>query len=486
MYTLLEVDENTHTPTFGTLLKRVHNEDKAQFEQKIQTAFHDQSPFEFQHRLEMPDGYIKYCHSIGIIHNYAILSATMQDITETKVEENKIEASKKSAQEANKAKSTFLANMSHEIRTPLNGIIGLTNLTLETELNSEQRNYLNSAKTSSLALLHVLNDILDYSKIEAGKLEMEQIPFNLYDTIQQVYDLFQFRAEEKNLDFYITIDKNVPDFIVSDPVRLTQIVNNLVGNALKFTNQGNIHIHISLIGQTQKQCELQFSIEDTGIGMTKEQSQKLFTAFAQADSSTTRQYGGTGLGLSICKQLIHIMHGTIWVESEVGKGSQFRFTIFVDIANEGQVQDLGLIMQYQTPKYLDGNTVLLAEDNEINQMVAKKSLEKYHLNVVVVNNGLEAYNLAQQSMYDMIIMDLQMPIMDGLTATKKIRKLDNHKNTPIIAMTAAVMKQDKIASQIAGMNRHISKPIEQKELKNILFEYLTPKHSVDTPPKPRL
>lgn len=554
--------------------------------------------FEWSNTLvKKDDGSMDYIATIGI------------DITEKKEIEKNIIKAKEDAENANKAKSQFLANMSHEIRTPLNGIIGLTDLTLKSDLNSTQKDYLQKVQRSSKALLNVINDILDYSKIEAGKLSIEETDFNLESILINVGDLFGYKAQEKGIEIYFNINQDIPSNLIGDPLRITQILNNLVGNAIKFTTGGEIEVNIYPLNIKNKNIELLFSVKDNGIGISKEQQERLFKPFSQVDASSTRKYGGTGLGLTISKQLVELMGGSIWLESDIGRGSKFSFTIklrytksinslklkvnnlkgkkfllldeqeserkiisdifkswkldlilsnssflaielckinsfdyiFVDsafIKREGLsiISDLATILpnakivlivntftkdsilsklkedgvkiesllskpftpstlfdsinnlhlsidepEFQNDvKIIANGKILLVEDNEINQIVARENLKNFGFDVVIANNGLEAVERAEKESFDAILMDLQMPILDGFEATRRIREFD--KKTPIIALSAAVMQRDREMTKEAGMNEHISKPIDIEELENILCKYLTCK-KISNPPK---
>mgnify|MGYP006062110289 FL=1 len=393
--------------------------------------------------------------------------------------------SKEKAEIANVKKSEFLANMSHEIRTPMNGIVGVAELLKETKPNEVQRNYVDILLTSSHTLLDIINDILDFSKIEAGHFELDPTKFDLKSLIQQQANEYSIRAKQQELFFDCNIDPAVPQEIEADSVRLKQVINNLIGNALKFTHRGYVELNIKLL-ENETGNQLQFEVKDTGIGIAKDKLDSIFDKFQQADGSTARQYGGTGLGLAISQKIVELMGGKLQVTSEVDLGSSFYFSIRIDTPSTaigGLVQSSpnlvefpassGTQMKKLSPKYKTGLKVLVVEDTRVNQQVIQVMLNLLGLEVDIANNGVEALEYCQQNEVDAILMDCHMPVMDGYEATQKIRQLEGWAAyVPIIAVTANVIKEDRERCFEIGMNGFLSKPVKPKEIEEALIDYV--------------
>lgn len=388
------------------------------------------------------------------------LATQLEQKVSVRTKELQIALSK--AEAATKAKSDFLAVMSHEIRTPLNGIIGMTQLLAMTHLSDEQREYLSTVASSGDSLLILINDILDFSKIEAGKLELEHRSFNLLHEIKSIFQLYQVVAQQQGLHFTLEITETLPKQVLGDSLRFRQILSNLISNALKFTITGEVSIHIRHDIFASDKVRLFIDVRDTGIGIASEKVNKLFQSFSQVDSSTTRQFGGTGLGLVICERLVKAMHGVITVRSQPQKGSCFSFNIELDLDTEPTTELLAKIPT--TPVISSTMKILVVDDSHINRRVALRLLEKLNIHADAANSGFEALDKLQTETYDVILMDMQMPEMDGLETTQKIRQLHLTKRPFIIALTANAFDSDRERCLQAGMDEFLTKPFVFEDL----------------------
>ncbi|HET6256604.1 MAG TPA: ATP-binding protein [Puia sp.] len=394
----------------------------------------------------------------------SILFKINSDISRRKKVQERLEIAIREAQEAKQLQEQFLANMSHEIRTPMNGIKGMTDLLLSTPLSTKQHELAEVIKRSVNNLLVIVGDILDFSKIKAGKLNVEKITFSVNDVINNATAIFEHRLRKKRLEIFTSIDPRIPLWLVGDPHRLNQVLINLLGNAIKFTDQGHIRIDVSLRQQTATEVILSFTVKDTGIGIPEASLPHIFDSFAQGSRDTSRLYGGTGLGLTICKQLLHLQGGDITVTSAIGKGATFEFHLPYGISDStaGDRNTVETIQDYS--KLLAGKRFLVAEDNEINQKLIDYVLRKAGGTVELFSNGADAIrHLQQDQVFDLIIMDIQMPEMDGYAATRFIRN-DLKLQLPIIAMTATAMKGEQLQCIESGMNEYMTKPFEFTDL----------------------
>ncbi|QMU29260.1 PAS domain S-box protein [Adhaeribacter radiodurans] len=450
----------------------IHSKDKKRIIEKvIEILTTGKSAKNIEYRIRRKDGqYIWVDTGLRPIFNAGgkviEVQTVSRDITIRKKTERKLKKAKEAAEISALAKKNFLANMSHEIRTPLNGVLGMAGLLNKTALHETQQKYLDIIDYSARNLLVIINDILDLAKIESGKLVLEYIPFNIHEILQGVQQALEYKAEEKDILLIVkSINLNHP-FLVGDPHRLTQVLLNLVSNAIKFTNQGVVVIRTEIVAETDTTSTFQFLVKDSGIGIPVEKQATIFEGFMQAHAHTSRNYGGTGLGLTICKNLVEKQGGKIWVESELGKGSEFKFELTFQKAAAAQIKEVksdGSPVDFTS---LGSLKILLAEDNAVNQFLAQSIMQNWGFTVDTAQNGREAITLASQNYYDLILMDIQMPEVSGIEATQRIRQLvDTQKaNIPIIALTANALKGDAEHFIAAGMNDYLAKPFEECKL----------------------
>jgi PAS domain S-box-containing protein len=404
--------------------------------------------------------------------NYVSSRSTVYDITEQQKTEFALKEAKQQALESAHVKEQFLANMSHEIRTPINSVIGFTNLLQKTALSQDQRQFVNLIQSASENLLTIINDILDISKIEAGMLRIEKNPFSLRGLCNSIETMFYHKAREKNLSFSIYIQENIPDTLTGDAVRLTQILVNLISNAIKFTQKGGITINITSLGQTSESARLRFSVKDSGIGIPHDKLEAVFERFQQGETDTTRKYGGTGLGLSIVKNLVQLQGGDISVNSESGKGTEFIFEIEYSLISVAEPIPSVLPEKMEIgPGAFPDAKILVVEDNAMNQLLIKYTFQSWKMNFELADNGAKAIEWLQRDKFDLVLLDIQMPLMDGYATSQTVRK-ELKSDIPIIAMTAHALAGEREKCLSYGMNDYISKPIHEKELYMLLKRYL--------------
>ncbi|MES2893851.1 MAG: response regulator [Bacteroidota bacterium] len=459
----------------------LHPEERKKTTAKLRKAIfkNDGSSWGADNRFLRSDGSYAYVNTRGYVMMNAEgkpmrMIGCMQDITDRKTAEIEAHQSKLAADEARKTQEQFLANMSHEIRTPMNGVIGMTQLLAGTSLTAEQKEYVETIRDSADNLMVIINDILDLTKIAAGKITIDQTDYVFGDIIKNSIQINRFKATEKGLNLRSAIDPRIHRVLAGDPFRLNQILVNLVGNAIKFTEAGDVSVTVHLLEESRENVHLQFIVKDTGIGIEPDKLDTVFERFTQASSATTRKYGGTGLGLTITRQLIELQGGSIHVTSKPGHGSTFTFylTIKKGCLSTAETSALSLPTNTQT---LEGVRILLVEDNLVNQKVAVKILSLQGADVTIANHGLEAIELLPGGEFDVVLMDIQMPELDGYETTKYIRKKMQGPFTsiPIIAMTASALISEKDKCLIAGMDDYITKPFQAKALFEKIRNQLT-------------
>lgn len=471
--------EELEPVTYQFWADHVHEDDFKSASDQLNRHFAQESPYyDVEFRLKHKDGHWVWINARGKVVEWtddgspARMSGTHLDITARKVAEALSQEALEKAEQATRSKSEFLANMSHEIRTPMNGIIGMTHLAMQMELAEQPKGYIEKANYSAKNLLGIIDDILDFSKIEAGHLELDEQDFDLKQVLDDVTDVVNIKADEKKINFSVYLSREAPIKLHGDALRLRQIMINITGNAIKFTpDNGVVSLSIYAEEETQTEVTLHFIVMDTGIGISQDNQSKLFQSFSQADGTTTREYGGTGLGLAISKRLANIMDGDIWFESQENEGTTFHFTVMLSKQQLEQEEE-GAHTQASVDKddidaataRLKGAHILLVEDNDINQVLASELLEMSGMQVTIAGNGQEALEQLEQASFDGVLMDCQMPVMDGYEATRKIRENADWQCLPVIALTANVVKGDREKALAVGMNDHIGKPFDPDQV----------------------
>ena len=477
MYKLYEMDPKKFSGHYDAWTSSLHEDDKLAASKDLENALKGEGKFDTLFRIKTPTKKIKYIRAkADIVFDEAGKPLKMMgvnwDFTEEKRINDQLVTAKDKAIAYSNAKSNFLANMSHEIRTPMNGVLGMISLLRETKLDPSQIEMIDTIQGCGDHLLSIINDILDFSKVESGKVEIENISFDLNQTLNEITFLLKNLTTVKNINFETKFHNDLPAFIIGDVGKIKQIIMNLISNASKFTEKGSISLEVCTVKNDGKNIELQFKIKDTGIGISDENQLKLFNAFTQADSSTTRKFGGTGLGLSICKKLVNAMNGTIQLNSQINIGTEVIVNLPFEISSQLEAEkSLEKAPTFKIDINFSENfphNILVAEDNKINQKLIHMMLKKLGYQIDFANNGKEAVDMAVSNEYSLIFMDMQMPELDGIEATKIILERQNQKNPKIIAITANAMIEDKAKCLQAGMIDFLTKPIKLNDLRKII------------------
>lgn len=484
VYKILATTPEEFIPNFNNLFRIIHPGDIKKISRVLSFTKKTGLPFNIDFRIITTENKTKYINSQGYVvldDNQKIVKiiGTLQDITSRKLVEEELIEAKSISEKSLKYKEQFLANMSHEIRTPMNAIVGFTGLALKTPLQPDQKQYIEAIKTSGENLLVIINDILDFSKIEAGAIHFERIDFQLSELISTLTDLMLPKSVEKGIKLSVTMNPSVPNTLIGDPTRLNQILLNLVGNAIKFTEKGEVKIGVQCVKDNDREVELEFSVADTGIGIEPDMIEIIFNVFTQTSSDTTRKYGGSGLGLAIVKQFVEKQNGKVWVESELHKGSTFYFTLrFGKSLPDNLNNETGIKQSMEMPT--TPIKILLVEDNKLNQLLASKALTDWNWEVEIADNGLIALEKVSKENFDVILMDIQLPEMDGYEATRYIRNtFDPPKaNIPIIAVTAHAMQSEIAKCKEAGMDGYITKPFSPKMLYEGIMQVIKEKNDI--------